>query len=230
MSRYLAVPLLLLAVACKKKANAITEPQVLSCAATDVTGRLTRSANGPAFVYTTQAGWKIAIDSIRIRITPVSPISYYELWGSSHENLSGKHIKDLLQTRRSLELDGGTLITIAAETVPPNATGSGMEWIRWISIYDGNETHRISVNGGKPSLTRSCALTRFEETLEYDGETGRLSETQGGLRFENIYTQGESAGGIPLDKIPQLVPLGQTNYSIPGQVNDFFDDPRLNAT
>jgi hypothetical protein len=231
MSKYVAFPLLLLAMtACKKSSRTIVEPQVLSCASTVPTGRLTQPVQGGAVVYTTSAGWKITMDTIEVRIVPMGSISYYVLSGSVHEYLSGKHIKDLLQTRRSLELPGGTLVTIAESAISSIPGADRTDLVNWISIYDGTESHRIAFNQRKPSVVRSCALARFEEELEHDGETGRLSETQGGLRFENIYNQGVSSSGVPLSKVFELIPLGQTDYARPSFVADYYDDPRLNAT
>lgn len=74
--------------------------------------------------------------------------------------------------------------------ISPIRTGAGMDWIRWISIHEGKRVNRIAYGVGQQAVSRSRALARFEEASEFDGETGRLSETQGGLRFANIHHQG----------------------------------------
>ncbi|NOT09552.1 MAG: hypothetical protein HOP28_15280 [Gemmatimonadales bacterium] len=152
----------------------------------------------------------------------------YEMWGEtsegsslalSHENLRGKHIKDRFGARSTFQLPGGALITVHAANAPA---------VGFVSIYDGNESHRIDL----PShlVTRSCALPLFEEAAEWDGETSRFADIVDGMRWEHIYDQDASPAGLPLGKVENIYPLGITSISNPNQVLDFYDDPRLGHT
>jgi hypothetical protein len=205
----------------------VSAPPALSCASTVPTGRLTRPApNGP-YLYTTTTGWKVELTTTWIlTMTEPEARAKVEWWGTpnngvamSQESLNGKVIKWWNGSRRSMELPGNVLITVQAGGTP--ASGH-------VSIYDGNESHRIEL----PSfnVVRSCAIARFEEELEHDGEASRLSNDGNGFVYDGIYTQGAAGDGAPLPKVLQIIPLGRTNFAVPSQVIDYFDDPRLGHT
>ena len=200
--------------------------RALSCASTVPVGRLTRAPNGGAFHFTTAAGWTIRIDQTSMLIRGLDSTGAYEYWGSTHESLRGKHIKDILEHRRSLVLSGSTLVTI--DITPRAVDPSPQAWVNYVSIYDGNETHRIDMQ--TYAVVQSCLLPRFGEADEHDGETAELREAPEGLYFNNIYTQGVSSSGIPLVKVLNLVPLGFADYVRRNNVTDFFDDPRFGHT
>ena len=199
----------------------------LSCASTVPTGRLTRPNPGGSYLYTTQSGWKIELTPTWIlTMTEPQAHSKVEWWGTpsgglalSHENMNGKHIKDWLGSRRSMELPGNALITVQAGGTP--ATGH-------VSIYDGTESHRIDLPGF--TVSRSCAIARFEEDLEHDGETSRVFDDGTGFVYDGIYQQGASGTGAPLQKAFQLIPFARTFFAQPNTTNDFYDDPRIGHT
>jgi hypothetical protein len=198
------------------------------------TGRLTHAGGTAPYVYTTLSGWIIAIDSragnfSNLTMEHPSGRWTYELWGDAsigsslaltHENLRGKHIKDRFGPRSTYVLPGGAIVTVHASNAAP-ALG-------FISIYDGNESHRVDLIAHQ--VTRSCALPLFEEADEWDGETSRFLDIVDGMLWEHVYDQAASLTGVPLSKVENIYPLGITSISNPNQVQDFYDDPRLGHT
>ena len=187
-------------------------------------GRLTRPVPEGPYILTTPAGWIIQSNATTLTISsPAGP--KYELWGAGgHENLRGKHLKDMLGTRRSILLPGDTMVTV---TLTTQAMTYPAGTIHLISIYDGDQSHRLNIQTG--AVEMSATATRAGEAAEADGETGRIWDTGAGLFFENLYDKPNPGNGAPL---PQTaVPLGRTfGPANPNQVNDYYDDPRVGHT
>ena len=212
-----------------KTATATIKVNPATCVSSVATGRLSGPTNNE-FTYTTLTGWVIKINRSRLLITTPNPqqSNYYELWGSNHENVGGKHIKDILNDRRTILLPGGVIITVPVTPQAPDNRVNGMEWVQWISIYEGNETHRIDMQTF--AVAQSCALPMFGEADEHDGETASIYFTDTGMRMENVYQQDATPAGVPTQKIFGTFLLATTSFANPNQVNDFFDDPRLGHT
>jgi hypothetical protein len=190
-------------------------------------GRLTRPTPTGPFLLTTLEGWHIRIATNALRITDPSSNYWYELFGQNHENFKGKHIKDMLGSRRSVALTNDTLITVSIDPTRPPTPQSPMGGGS-VSIYDGIESHRI--NFQPFALEWSGVIPRYGESDEFDGETSRFVDIQDGLRWENYYDQGNPCtNGLP-QKIFYTVPLGQGYSTNQNRVDDFFDDPRLGHT
>lgn len=202
-------------LAIRKRFYRLVSPPLFS---TNVTGRLTQLTNGN-FVVSTLGGWTIQIASTSIRMTHPNTNFNYELWGNAHENFKGKHIKDTLSNRRTLVLTDNTIVTASM-----NAAGL----VTHVSIYDGNQSHRI--NTQTMTVDRSSAVPLYGEFDEHDGETARFVENVDGLRFENIYEQGDPCTGAQEDKVFNTVPLAQTYFNNLNRVDDYYDDPRLGHT
>jgi hypothetical protein len=100
--------------------------------------------------------------------------------------------------------------------------------VQWISIYEGNESHRIIMQTF--AVVRSCALPMFGEADDHDGEAASIYLNETGMRMENVYQQDATPAGVPLQKIFGTFLLATTSFANPTQVNDFFDDPRLGHT
>jgi hypothetical protein len=95
-----------------------------------------------------------------------------------------------------------------------------------VSIYDGDESHRINSSCKTVEHSSISATTAQQlDNAEPDGETGTFEFTSTGLLYVNIYTE-EVAG----NKIMNRVLLGEIIRSNPNQVNDYYDDPRLGHT
>jgi hypothetical protein len=165
-----------------------------------------------------------------MRINSPNPMqsNFFELWSSNHESVGGKHIKDILNDRRTILLPGGVIITVPVTPQVPDNRVNGMEWVQWISIYEGTESHRIDMQTF--AVVRSCNLPMFGEADEHDGEAASIYLTETGMRMENVYQQDATPGGVPLQKIFGTFLLATTSFANPTQVNDFFDDPRLGHT
>lgn len=200
-----------------------------SCASTIATGRLSGPNAQNVFVYVSVEGWTVTIGTEAMTIVSPAPAPsmYYQLWASYHENVGGKHIKDMLADRRTVLLPGGVIITVNA--MPQGGESPvGMERVHWISIYEGTESHRVDMQTHR--VVRSCNRPMFGEADEHDGETMRLFFNEEGMRVENIYQQDASPQGVPLPKVFTTVPLAQTSFTNPNQVIDYFDDPRIGHT
>src|SRR5690606_25725163 len=110
----------------------------------------------------------------------------------------------------------------------PDTRQNGMDWVQWISIYEGNESHRIDMQTF--SVVQSCNLPMFGEADEHDGETASVYFNETGMRMENVYQQDATPEGVPLAKVFNTVLLAQTHFVNPTQVNDYFDDQRFAHT
>jgi hypothetical protein len=196
-------------------------------------GGLTRHVNG-TLEYVSRSGlWAVKVDQHTITMTRnmgPSVSSRWEVWGDPHENLNGKHIKDWETTRRTFVLDDGTRITMDAEG--PQGV------VHTTSIYDGAQSHEIGNAGNL--LRHSCVhsqTARQRDAAQVDGETAYLvvlrgpDSPAGSLSAENIYTETAETGGEPVRTFdPTLLGVTGDVELNPGQVRDFYDDPRLGHT
>lgn len=180
--------------------------------------------------YTSRSGlWTIRIDGHTITLTRSGRFTW-QVWGDPHENLNGKHIKDWLDTRRTLLLDDGVKVTMDSYG-PFNV-------VHTTSIYDGEQSHQIS---NLDNVVRhSCvnaAVARARDAEEADGETAYLSNLRGPstsigyVYVENVYTESVGPHGASEPEF-EAVPLGETGdaETNPQQVNDLYDDPRFGHT
>lgn len=196
-------------------------------------GRLARpTADGP-FVYTTASGWTVTINPTGIVIVDGNDDLRYDLWGSIHESIGLKHVKDLLTGRRTLLLPGDVKITVALNNWEEAEFSGGGDYMRTVSIYEGDETHRIDMSTF--SLVISGAIAQHGEADEHDGETARLSVTDQGLLFENIYEQGldnphDPCASAPSEMILETVPLALQHAAPSNQIQDYYDDLRMGHT
>src|SRR5690606_33906450 len=150
-------------------------------------------------------------------------------WGNvggawhAHENHNGKHIKDCVSTQRSHILGDSTKITINGRLTAQQSQ---------VSIYDNDQTHRFVINHPTDSyeMVWSCALPMFEDELEYDGETSRVSYDDEGMWWHNIYMEAAGPGGTPGPRSHGNEPLSRTYFLNPNNVTDYYDDPRLGHT
>ena len=205
---------------------------VVSGAAVPKSGRLTQPIANGRYLIKTLGNWSVSINGTNLIVTNPAGTARYEIWGdgsggTGHENLNGKHLKDMLGGYRTLLLPDGTIITVTLSTTP------GKNTIDRFSIYDGEQSHRLTTYpdglGNPNTVTMSASLRRAGEALEPDGETCRLLNTPNGMHVENIYNQTGASDGQPLPQ--EAVPLGTTGGPAnPNQVNDYYDDPRLAAT
>lgn len=226
--------LLLFLTACHKdKESAKEEDLSESCKPVVPAGRLSHDPGTDTYNFRSTGGGRIKIAlgaDLSLRAVTINHDDYpgfkIELWGiadddklsANHENLNGKHIKDRIGTRRSIIFPDGTKITMVAEGL--------YERLLSISIYDGDESHRI--NGvcntlEHSSTSRSMALKLDSE--EADGETGGFELTETGLTFFNQYTEE-----MPGTHLMNYEVLGTLEINNPTQVNDYYDDPRLGHT
>ena len=193
------------------------------------TGRL-EVASDCSYSHITNGGWRITLNKLTLTIVDPSNRVKIENWGVSdhgvevamaHENLNGKHVKDFLSNRRSHQLPDGSMITIDASVGGRRA---------WVTIYDTDQTHRLDAGADQAWLEWSSSQGQFGEAQEPNGETSRIFDEGEGFRWENIYTQEAGAGGVPGPKVPGVEGLAETVFANPGQVKDYFDDPRLGHT
>ncbi len=174
------------------------------------------------------------VSGFTVTITNPAPSQYtIQFWGSDpednspgmvHENLNGKHIKDFADYSkpvRSQLLTDGTLIT---------ANGRIAARTGQVSIYDGDQTHRITVQDNSATIIWSCGIGRFGEAEEADGETSDFVMQPNSVFWRLIYRQDPLPSGAPGQKVPGIVPLGEAFTDPPTQVNDYYDDPRLGHT
>ncbi len=197
------------------------------------TGTLKRVAD--SFVFTTVDGYTIDYDQFLIRVVTPDSTAKLEFWGNVndgfmggyHENLSGKHIKDRLNRRRSILLPSGALLTMTA-------SGGIYGDLVTVSIYENDQSHTFDARTF--TLTHSCAghipTAIALDEAEADGETATFRMMPNGVAiFTNEYTQNTSATGEPLEKVYQFQQLGETGgYANPNNVRDYYDDPRLGHT
>lgn len=180
--------------------------------------------------YNSRSGlWNIKIDKHTITLTR-SELFTWQVWGDPHENLNGKHIKDWLDTRRTLLLDDGVKVTM--DSYGP------LHVVHTTSIYDGEQSHQIS---NLDNVVRhSCvnaAVALARDAEEADGETAYLATLRGPaasigyVYVENVYTESVGPQGVNEPEF-EPVPLGETGdaETNPRQINDYFDDPRFGHT
>lgn len=196
-------------------------------------GGLTRAAD-TSLVYTTRSGlWRVTVNLDRVMVVRLSATisQRWEAWGNlPHETLNGKHIKDFDATFRTLLLPDGSKITMEKDATT--------DLVKTTSIYDAGQSHEIGNVGNV--VRHSCvnvAVATQRDAAQIDGETGVLwnlraaASTVGFSLLENIYVEQAGTGGsFTRNYMPLL--LGETGDPVtnPTQVNDFYDDPRLNAT
>ena len=186
-----------------------------------------RAATGGAIEVITRGGYTIRVDLHTITAIDPLGMNKVEHWGDPHENLNGKHIKDWggepewHGSRRSLILGDGTKITMASL----GAQGVVLE----TSIYDGNQNFQI--DNDTNTITHHGVDqddTDQREQAQFDGETA-MFETDavlGTAAYTNIYNEDEAFVVVTFDWL-----LGTTGgCANPNQVNDFYDDPRLDHT
>ena len=199
----------------------------LSCDASTPTGRLTTRAEG-GYTYVTKSGeWNVRLVGLTLTITHPGRGFKSEHWGMQshggpelplvHENLNGKHIKDMLGTQRTELLTDGTIITINAAFGAAQAS---------VSIYDADQTHRLIATENNVTIQRSCLIGRFGEAEEYDGETTGFVFDGTITWWRRLYNQGVSAQGVPLQKIPDPMDYGEVDTANPHNVRDWYDAPR----
>lgn len=194
-------------------------------------GTLTR--DGTSYTFITRDGWRILINRSAVTIIGPDQPDVLQFWGDSdgllagsHENLNGKHIKDVFGNRRSVRLPSGALITMisSGERLP----------LHTVSIYEDGQSHTIDPR--TMTLLHSCAghvpTAVARDEAEADGETASFGYMEnGGTIFQNEYRQDVSETGEPLEKVIDVQPLGSTGGPAnPKQVHDLFDDPRLAHT
>ncbi len=192
-------------------------------------GRLTQSTPDE-FQIVTQAGWTIQINKTFMRILAPGGVSgdNVEFWSSINESLGSKVIKQIFSHRRSYMLEDGTLITASVDLpIAASTQANPMGMVTFISVYDGEESHRIDMQTF--TVAWSAARPALGEAEEYDGETARIFFDSAGLRFDNVSDQGDPCSGNS-EKIPAIIPLGRRFFNQPSTVNDTFDDPRLGFT
>lgn len=145
----------------------------------------------------------------------------YQIWGDGlfvHENLNGKHIKDKLYNgNRTFLFKDGTKLTIVYDE-----SGEAKS----VSIYDGDHFYHINLSCFKIEYSGKNleAVKKFDQE-QLDGETSTYEITETGLLFFNVYNE-KTKGELEEDKLD----LGQLVLDNPNQVNDLYDDPRLDHT
>lgn len=142
-------------------------------------------------------------------------------WNTSgnQENLNGTHIKNRVGNVRSFIFPDDAKMTFVA-------SGEQLPLIQ-VSIYEGNECHRIIANCLYVSIssTGDAAKAKQLDDAEPDGETSTIEFTTDGLQWINIYDEQ-----TPGNKIMNRVLLGEIFRAFPNKVDDYYDDPRLGHT
>ena len=168
-------------------------------------------------------------EMVTITLTDVSYPNYitYQLWGKSptgspyaalHENLNGKHIKNRIGKNRTIFFPDGTKITCVSTGPEQSVTA--------VSIYDGDKVHHLNITCDKVEYsTADGAMAKKLEEMQPDGETSTYELIPTGLLFYNMYTED-----TPGNKVYQRLNLGELHLSVPNQVSDLYDDPRLGHT
>lgn len=217
--------------ACKSSTQPGIDPPELpifgQCEAVSPAGGLSYSSATQSYTFRTSGGGTIIIDlssSITLSHDEYDGFAI-ELWSlgqevttAQHENLNGKHIKDRLQSRRTIIFPDGAKLTMVADGSTEPLTAA--------AIVDGPEGHFINARCNVPEYSGLDAALAEELDLNMaDGEASAFRFTDEGLIWENLYE--ESAAGSRTDSI---YPLGEIKRSNPNQVLDYFDDPRIGAT
>lgn len=222
-----------LLVSCKKdKPSAL--PDLGSCVAV-ATGNGLRMLEEGVYQFQSIGGAVITLErhsreSLVIQISDKAYTNFqYEFWGdanpgelspSSHENLNGKHMKDRVSANRSIIFPDGTKITMVA-SAPWHMGGTTA-----ITIYDKAVVHHFNMTCYTLEYnSENAEIAKLLDDEQPDGETSTYEITETGLIFYNIYTE-DSAG----NKVWERVEIGTLSRDNPKQVNDLYDDPRLQHT
>jgi hypothetical protein len=198
-----------------------------NCQPVEIKGKLTHNESANTYQYKTSGGWVIDINFFD-RITfshPNYPGNSLELSGAPggsfttarEEIFNGTHIKNRHGSRRSIILPDGVKVTMAAR-------GEEGDLI-WVSIYEGNESHRINAICGVDHSSLDYEEAQQMDNNEADGETGLLSLTIIFMQFTNLYSEKTLT-----DKIMYIELLAEAKFAIPAEVTDSYDDPRLSDT
>ncbi len=150
----------------------------------------------------------------------------FQLWGdypdapgsALHENLNGKHLKDRIGNNRTVITPDGTKITLVAAGDDAPVTA--------FSIYHGRKAFHVNVNCNRLEYSADDGeiANRLDEQ-QADGETSIMEETDTHINLYNSYNEN-----TPGNKVYERVDLGNIPKNILTQVNDLYDDPRLNHT
>ena len=182
---------------------------------------------GEPVEYVTSGGYRIRIDRHTISVVDFLGSNTVEHWGDPHENLNGKHIKDWGGepqwdgARRTLLLGDGAKITMQAAG-PQGVT-------LYTSIYDG--AHNLQVDNCRNALEHhgiDALDTQLREAAQHDGEAATfVTDADSGVAtYTDVYNEDAAFELVEFE-----VPLGRTGgFENPGQVHDFYDDPRLGHT
>lgn len=192
--------------------------------------KLVETVNGQSFEYEINEGPKIVVSSNAITFTHKKydgfRLVFFSNLNANNENtlffneeyLNGKHIKNRLDSVRTLVFQDGTKITL-------NTEGENGK-LKSISFYSNSNSHVVIVNTSLISFTSNMgSIANQMDANEPDGETSIVEINSTGLIWDNIYTED-----IVGEKVMKRVKLGELIKSSPNQVNDYFDDPRLAAT
>lgn len=185
------------------------------------------------WLVTSEGCWTVQIHQQTVTLRSPDNFVRIEVWGvgnpegdpisaTAHENLNGKHIKDLLHQRRTILLPDGVIVTMGV--TPP------MAGVRTVNVYDHDAAWRFdAVDNSLTATAASPEEAASWEAAEANGETSEVVFTDvGGVRWDNIYEEGESEAGEPLPRVEARVPLGETfGPNEPTRVNDYYDDLRL---
>ena len=227
------VSLLLLAVSCKKDKGTESDlPALGTCQPVEVKAGFQSLGNG-IYEYNSAGGVTVKMhrtaEMVTITLTDASYPNFitYQLWGKSptgslhsalHENLNGKHIKNRIGKNRTIYFPDGTKITCVS-TGPEQAVTA-------VSIYDGSKVHHLNISCDKVEYSAANGeIAKRLDALQPDGETSTYELIATGLLFYNIYTED-----TPGNKVYERLNLGELHLSVPNQVSDLYDDPRLGHT
>lgn len=153
----------------------------------------------------------------------------YQMWGgaeiensgpynAAYENLNGKYIKNRIGNSRTLIFPDGIKITFVS--AGPAAT------ITAISIYDGANMYHFNITCDTVEYSASNgAIAKQLEAMQADGETSEFEFTDTHVIMYNSYMEN-----IPGQKIYERVDLGSLEKDNPKQINDLYDDPRVDFT
>lgn len=225
-------------LACTKEKDTEFTPQewpVFGTCKPMPTGTGLRLAASGVYVFTSAGGAQVEIirkfkHTLMIKIKHQSFENFvYEFWGdneegrlgaASHENLSGKHVKDRFGANRTVIFPDGTKMTYVSSA--PWYHGG----ITSITIYDQQQVHHFNMNCFM--LEYSASQPGFSTKLDEeqpDGETSTFDVLNDGILFYNIYNED-----LPGQKIYKRVDIGRIYFAEPNRVDDLIDDERLAHT
>lgn len=182
---------------------------------------------GTLIRYVTGGGYSVQIDLHTITIHDPTTKNKVEHWGTQHENLNGKHIKDWGGAdgwdgaRRTVVLGDGTKVTMES-TGPLALTTVTSIYNGQQNVQIGNSTNTVIHYG--VNLADTVAL----EAAQHDGETSQFltNKITGVSDYKTIYNEDASFQIVPFN-----VQLGTSGgCANPNNVNDYFDDPRIGHT